>query len=109
MGDGEMAPKDFLLLAADQTCQVFVLNLAAHRDGGLRSDWPNLLSTESTKSAANRTDQIAQLGHGDGVVGNVGDDDIGCELGDRPRLLLVSVLRRQPRSPRLRLIASVLG
>ena len=45
----EMAPKDFLLLAADQTGEVVVLDRAAHRDGGLRLGRLGLLSTEGAE------------------------------------------------------------
>jgi hypothetical protein len=80
--NAEMAPKGFLLLAANQTGEVFVSNRAAHSDGGLRLGWLGLLSTEGIQSVADRTDQIAQIGHGEGVPADVGDDDLGCELGD---------------------------
>jgi hypothetical protein len=103
MGDVEVAPKSFLLLAADKTREVLVSNRAAHWHGWLRFDRLGLLSAEeSVQSAADRNDQIAQIGHGDGVPGDVGDDDLGCELGDRPRLLrflFFGMLRHGPPPP----------
>ena len=86
--DVEMAPKDSLVLAADQADQVIVPDRAAHRDGGLRSGWLSLLSTESIESTADRTEQIAQIGRGNGVPGHVGDHDLRREPRERPRLLL---------------------
>jgi hypothetical protein len=85
--DVELAPKCFLLLAADQADEMIVMDRTADWHGRLRRGRLRLRLTEGAERSGNRTDQIAQLGHGDGVVGNVGDDDLGCELGDRPRLL----------------------
>jgi hypothetical protein len=82
-----MAPEDSLLLATDQTCQVIVPDRAADRDSGLWFGWLGLLSTETIQSAAHRIDQVAQIGRGDGVPGDVGDDDLRGELRDRPRLV----------------------
>jgi hypothetical protein len=85
--DVEMAPKNFLLLAADQADEVIVPDRPADGHGGLRFGLGMLL-TERIERARNRADQIAQVGRSDGVPGDVGDDDLRCELGDRPRLLL---------------------
>jgi hypothetical protein len=96
-----MAPKSFLLLATDQTREVVVSNRAADRDGGLRFDWLGLLSTKAPERPANRTDQIAQIGRGDAVPGDVGDDDLRRELRDRLwrfLLLLLGMLRHRSAS-----------
>jgi hypothetical protein len=85
--DVEMAPKRSLSLATDKADEVIVLNRSGHRDGGLRLGWLGLLSTESTENLADCTDQIAQISRGDGVPRDVGDDDLGREFRDRPRLL----------------------
>jgi len=82
-----MAPKGFLLPAADQADEVIVLDRPAHRDSGLRLGRLRLRSTEGAERPGNRTDQIAQIGRGDGAPADVGDDDLRCELGDRPRRL----------------------
>jgi hypothetical protein len=87
----EMAPKDFLLLAADQADEVVIVDRSAHRDGGLRFGWLGLLSTKGTERLADCTDQIAQVGHGDGVSGDVGDDDLRGEPGERARLFRFSL------------------
>jgi len=99
MRDLEMATKDSLPLAANQTREVFVLNRAAHRDGGLRFGWLRLLSTDAIQSAADRTDQITEVGRGDGVPGHVGGDDLRRELSDRTwllRFLLFGMIRHGP-------------
>ena len=77
-----MAPQDFLLLAADKTREVFVSNRVARRDGGFRFGRVGLLSAEGIQSAADPADQIAQIGWGDGVAGDVSDDDLFRELRD---------------------------
>jgi len=46
--DVEVAPKDFLRLAADKTDEVILVDRTAHRDGGLQFGWLGLLSTEGT-------------------------------------------------------------
>ena len=83
----EMAPQDLLRLAADETREVVVLDRPAHRHGGFRLGRLDLLSTDGAERPGNRTDQIAKIGRGDGVPGDIGDDDLRRELCDRPRLL----------------------
>ena len=89
--DVEMASKNFLRLAADQADEVVIVDRPARRDSGLRFGRRRLadLSTEGLERAANRTDQIPQIGHGDGVPGEVGDHDLRREIRNRPQLLLL--------------------
>jgi hypothetical protein len=88
--DIEMAPEDFLLLAADQADEVIVLDRPAHRHGGVRFNrsWLGLLPTEDVKRVADRLDQVADQ-HVDSVPGDVGGDDLRRERHDPPRLLLL--------------------
>jgi hypothetical protein len=87
-----MAPKGFLLVATDKADEVVIVDRAAHRDGGFRVDRLGLLSTEGTERPADGANQIAQIGRSDGVSGDVGDDDLRGELGDRLWLFLLLLL-----------------
>jgi hypothetical protein len=92
VGDVEVATKGFLLLAADQADEVVIVDRATHRHGGRRFCGLWLLSTDGTERPGDPTDQIAQIGWGDGVSGDIGDDDLCREPGDRLRLFLLLLL-----------------
>jgi hypothetical protein len=87
--DVEMAPKGFLRLAADKADEVVLVDRTTDRDGRLRFGWLGLLSTEGAERPGDRADQIAQVGDGDVAPGDVSDDDLRRERGDRPWFLLL--------------------